>query len=202
MIALPDAQILSWPSPVCEACDCPTLTPQVSDDLARHAGRVADLALALARRLQISPDDCGALRVGALWHDIGKLAVPRSILDKPGPLTFAERAIIRLHTLYGPLMCPRLPPAALQIIVCHHERWDGQGYPLGLAGAAIPKLARIVAVADVYDALIHDRVYRPAWEPARARAHISEEMARQFDPAPAAALLKLSHQELDHVCLD
>lgn len=202
MIAQPNTQLLSWPSPMCEACDCPSFTPHVSSDLAQHTERVADLALTLARRLKIATSEYDALRLGALWHDIGKLALPRAILDKPGPLTFAERALIQLHTLYGPLMCPKLPPAACQIIVCHHERWDGRGYPLGLAGAAIPQLARIVAVADVYDALIHDRVYRPAWAPAKARAYIREEMAKQFDPAVAAALLKLSPQELDHACLD
>jgi Response regulator containing a CheY-like receiver domain and an HD-GYP domain len=121
---------------------------------------------------------------GALLHDIGKMGIPDAILLKPGPLDEKEWAIMRTHpTLAVELLRPIafLAPA-LDIPWCHHEKWDGTGYPRGLRGEEIPLPARIFAVVDVYDALTSDRPYRAAWSQERALAYIREQAGRHFDP--------------------
>ena len=119
-------------------------------------------------------------------HDIGKLAMPRRVLAKPGTLGPFERKIIQTHTILGALLLQAKAGAwdrlARTIALYHHERWDGRGYPRGLAGNAIPAGARIVAVADVFDALTHPRVYRPAFPEGRAVAFMRTERGRHFDP--------------------
>jgi HD-GYP domain-containing protein (c-di-GMP phosphodiesterase class II) len=130
---------------------------------------------------------------GALLHDIGKVGVPDGILLKPGPLTDDEWAIMRQHPAYAhDMLAPiaYLRPA-LDIPYCHHEKWDGSGYPRGLKGQAIPLAARIFAVADVWDALCSNRPYRAGWPLERVRAHIRAEAGRHFDPDVVAVFLRL-----------
>jgi HD-GYP domain-containing protein (c-di-GMP phosphodiesterase class II) len=131
------------------------------------------------------------MRRGALLHDIGKMAIPDAILLKPGPLTADEMAVMRRHPVYAhDLLAPIafLRPA-LDIPYCHHERWDGTGYPCGLRGDAIPLAARVFAVVDVWDALLSDRPYRAAWPEAQVRAYIHAQAGTHFDPAVVAAFL-------------
>lgn len=122
-------------------------------------------ALELATELHIKPEQLRALAQGTIVHDVGKISVPDAILNKQGPLTSEERSIIEQHPAKGYEMCKALGfmMDELNIIRSHHERWDGTGYPDQLKGQNIPLLARIVAVADVYDALTSNRSYRQAW---------------------------------------
>jgi HD-GYP domain-containing protein (c-di-GMP phosphodiesterase class II) len=149
-----------------------------------HTRRVTELSLRLAEAMGLSGEALLHLRRGALLHDIGKLGVPDSILHKPGPLTDDEWVIMRQHPGYAyELLRPidYLRPA-LDIPYCHHEKWDGAGYPRQLTGEAIPLSARIFAVADVWDALCSDRPYRPRWSAEQARAYLAEQSGRHFDP--------------------
>ncbi|MBX6351769.1 MAG: HD-GYP domain-containing protein [Thermoflavifilum sp.] len=123
--------------------------------------------------------------VGAYLHDIGKISVPDQILRKPGPLTPEEREFVQRHTVYGYEIARRLAyvdDPALSVIRHHHERWDGAGYPDGIAGDSIPLLARMFAIIDVYDALTHARPYKRAWPVAEARAYLASARGTQFDP--------------------
>ncbi len=158
-----------------------------------HTLRVTALAVELARAMGVPEEHVVHLRRGALLHDIGKMAIPDEILHKPGPLTPEEMAVMRRHPQYAyELLQPiaYLRPA-LDIPYCHHERWDGTGYPRGLRGEEIPLAARIFAVVDVWDALSNPRPYRPAWPPDRVRAYLVEQAGRQFDPQVVDAFLKL-----------
>ncbi len=158
-----------------------------------HVERVARTALRLGEGVGVSGGDLDALRRGALLHDIGKVGISEMILNKPGPLTDEERAEMQRHVLIGEEVCRPLRTlrGALPIIRHHHERWDGRGYPDGLAGEDIPLLARIVAVADVFDALASDRPYRPAWPEEKARAYIQEQAGQQFDPQVVEVFVEL-----------
>lgn len=150
----------------------------------QHTSRVADLAIDLAREMGIGEPDLTYIRRGALLHDIGKMGIPDSILLKPGPLSESEWSIMRQHPRYAyELLEPitHLKPA-LDIPYCHHERWDGSGYPRGLRRDTIPVTARIFAVADVWDALTSDRPYRPAWGPEQALTFLRDQSGAQFDP--------------------
>ncbi len=158
-----------------------------------HTQRVADLTVRLARAMGVPEDEVAHIRRGALLHDIGKMGIPDAILLKPGPLTEDEWAVMRQHpdlarTLLWPIT--HLRPA-LDIPYCHHERWDGTGYPRGLRGDEIPLAARIFAVVDVWDALRSDRPYRPAWPPERALQYIREQAGRQFDPEVVRAFVQM-----------
>ncbi|MGH2400544.1 MAG: HD-GYP domain-containing protein, partial [bacterium] len=154
-----------------------------------HSQRVTDVALQLAREMRVAGVDLPDVRRGALLHDIGKIAIPDAILRKPGPLTEEEWAVMRLHPVYGHRFLSQISflQRAADIPYCHHERWDGAGYPRGLRGQAIPLAARVFAVADVWDALRSDRPYREAWDDARAAAYIEEMSGTQFDPDVVAA---------------
>jgi putative nucleotidyltransferase with HDIG domain len=158
-----------------------------------HSSRVTDMAVQLARSRGFDPVALGHLRRGALLHDIGKMAVPDAILLKPGPLTAEERCIMQQHTVFGrDLLEPiRYLRDAVDVPYAHHERWDGAGYPRGLAGTQIPLAARIFAVVDVYDALTSDRPYRGAWSRRRALEHIAAAAGSHFDPEVVAAFLEL-----------
>jgi len=141
------------------------------------------MTLRLARAAGIREADLVHIRRGALLHDIGKMAIPDAILLKPGAHTTEEWEIIRKHPTYAyELLSPItfLHPA-LDIPYCHHERWDGTGYPRSLRGEQIPFAARIFSVVDVYDALISDRPYRPGWEREKILAYIKEQSGTQFD---------------------
>jgi HD-GYP domain-containing protein (c-di-GMP phosphodiesterase class II) len=155
-----------------------------------HMLRVAAHAVRLGRVLSLGPDELRALAQAAVVHDVGKIEVPDAVLNKPGRLDENEFALVRKHPDAGMRIGEALGMlrTELQIIRHHHERWDGGGYPGGLAGEAIPLLARLLAVADVYDALTSDRSYRAAWSGERAIAHIEQESGTAFDPACAGAL--------------
>lgn len=149
-----------------------------------HCTRVTDLTLQLARALEVEETDLPHIYRGALLHDIGKIAVPDAILFKAGPLTPEEWVIMRQHPIYAhELLTPiaYLRPA-VDIPFCHHERWDGSGYPMGLKGEDIPLAARIFMVVDVWDALGSDRPYRRAWPPDKIKAYLGEQAGKQFDP--------------------
>jgi len=157
-----------------------------------HTQRVTELTLRLARALGINGEALLHIRRGALLHDIGKMGVPDSILLKPGPLSEEEWAIMRRHPQMAYEMLSRIEylQPALDIPYCHHEKWDGTGYPRGLKGEAIPLAARIFAVVDVWDALTSDRPYRPAWSRERALAYIKEQSGKHFDPRVVEAFLR------------
>ncbi len=156
-----------------------------------HTQRVTEVTLQLARRLGLDEAAQVQIRRGALLHDIGKMGVPDGILLKPGPLTEAEWAIMRQHpdNAYAMLAPIAFLRPALDIPYCHHEKWDGSGYPRGLKGDAIPLAARLFAVVDVWDALSSDRPYRPAWPAEHVREYIREGAGRHFDPHVVEAFL-------------
>jgi PAS domain S-box-containing protein/putative nucleotidyltransferase with HDIG domain len=156
-----------------------------------HTRRVVSLAEKLAHILQVPEEGILKLRRGALLHDIGKLAVPDSILNKPGPLTEEEMAVMRKHPqhAYDVLSKINFLRDVLDIPYCHHERWDGTGYPRGLRGEEIPLAARIFSVVDVWDALLSDRSYRKAWSEEATLAYLYQQAGRQFDPSIVQAFL-------------
>jgi len=158
-----------------------------------HTRRVTTLTRRLAQRLGVGGDDLIHLTRGALLHDIGKMAIPDGILLKPGELTEEERALIRRHPQYAYDMLHPIEflRPALDIPYCHHERWDGTGYPNRLSGEEIPYPARIFPVIDVWDALISDRPYRKGLPPAEVRERIRAESGRHFDPRIVAAFMEM-----------
>ena len=149
-----------------------------------HTQRVTEMALALANKMGISEAEKQHLWRGSLLHDIGKMGVPDSILLKPGPLSEAERQIMRQHPIYAYQMLSPINylKPALDISYCHHEKWDGSGYPRGLKGEEIPLSARLFAIVDVFDALTSDRPYRSAWPCEDVYAYIHEQSGKHFDP--------------------
>ena len=156
--------------------------------------RTGATAAALAELLGFRPERAARLRAAAAVHDVGKAAIPSEILQKPDSLTAAERAVVERHTLIGHriLIGAARPDArtAATIALTHHERFDGGGYPCGLAGNDIPIVGRIVAVADVIDALLSDRPYRPALRREDAFELVAEGVGAQFDPAVAVPALE------------
>ena len=149
-----------------------------------HTQRVTDLTLKLARAMNIRESELRHIRHGALLHDIGKMGIPDSILLKEDALTDEEWERMRQHPgfAYEMLSSIRYLQPALDIPYCHHEKWDGTGYPRGLKGSEIPVAARIFAVADVWDAITSDRPYRKAWSKEEALEHIREQSGKYFDP--------------------
>jgi putative two-component system response regulator len=152
---------------------------------------VGDLAADLALRLAQSPLWAEQLRRAARLHDIGKLGISERILHNPGPLTPDDRREVQRHTeigaqILGGSTLPLVQLAA-EVAVAHHERWDGSGYPAGLAGTDIPLSARIVAVADVYDALVSRRTHRGPWSHEEAARYIVAQAGTKFDPGVVAA---------------
>lgn len=160
-----------------------------------HTQRVAELTLTLANASgQFAETELVHIRRGALLHDIGKMGIPDAILLKPGPLTPEEWEIMKKHPTYAyELLAPisYLRPA-LDIPYCHHEKWDGTGYPRGLKAEQIPLAARLFAVVDVWDALTSDRSYRAAWPPDKALAYIREQAGSHFDPQAAELFFRLA----------
>jgi len=154
------------------------------NDTEGHTQRVAEMTVRLARAVGIGDADLVHVRRGALLHDIGKICVPDRILLKPGPLTDEEWTIMRLHpkVAYDMLLPISHLRQALDIPYCHHEKWDGTGYPRGLKGTDIPLAARVFAVVDVWDALRSDRPYRAAWSAGQALEHIQSLAGTHFDP--------------------
>lgn len=165
-------------------------------DTEGHTERVTDMAVRLAHRVGLSDSELIHIRRGAILHDIGKMAIPDSILLKPGPLDEKEWEIIRQHPRYAhELLAPisYLGPA-VDIPHYHHEKWDGSGYPHGLKGNQIPLPARLFAVVDVYDALTSDRSYRPAWSKEKAITYIRDQMGKHFDPDIAIEFLHMMEE--------
>lgn len=163
-----------------------------------HTQRVTELTVRLARTIGLSDEDLIHVRRGALLHDIGKLAIPDSVMLKPSALTHDQVEIMHRHPDYAyELLSPiAYLRHALDIPYCHHEKWDGTGYPRGLRGDQIPLAARIFAVVDVWDALLSNRPYRPAWTEERAKAYIQEQAGKHFDPQVVATFMKMLHYTL------
>jgi putative two-component system response regulator len=157
-----------------------------------HSRRVTEMTVALAQVFALPKEDLLHIRRGALLHDIGKMGVPDAILLKPGPLTEEEFQVMRLHPTYAYEMLEGIPfvNPALEIPYCHHEKWDGTGYPRGLKGEEIPLAARLFAVVDVWDALRSDRPYRRAWPLEKTRAHIASLSGTHFDPCITEIFLR------------
>jgi putative two-component system response regulator len=156
------------------------------DDTGQHTRRVGDLSVSIAQRLGVSELEIGLIRLAAPLHDVGKIALPDAILCKPGKLTVAEFEQMKSHATVGGQMLAgsafALLEVAQQVALTHHEKWDGSGYPNGLAGEDIPIAGRIVAVADVFDALTHVRPYKAAWSRVDAITEIADDAGRHFDP--------------------
>lgn len=164
---------------------------------AGHMQRVASMAVAIGKQLKLPPEELRVLAQAGVVHDVGKIEVPDSVLNKKGPLDLGERTLIETHPVVGERIARTLGlhRLELQVIRHHHERWDGAGYPDNLKGNEIPLLARIMAVADVYDAVTSARAYRPAWSVERARELIERESGTAFDPVVAGAMLALLDAE-------
>ncbi len=170
----------------------------------RHAERVAAYGLRLAMSYGMRLGEHPEMEFGFLLHDVGKVAVPDAILFKPGPLTSAERLIMQQHPITGWEIVRDIDflGAARDVIRHHHERWDGDGYPDGLASDAIPVSARIFALADTLDALTTERPYRRASTFADARALIEQADGTHFDPTVVAAFASLDDEELESIRLE
>jgi HD-GYP domain-containing protein (c-di-GMP phosphodiesterase class II) len=155
------------------------------DKTGAHAHRVTGLALELCREVAPELAEDPRLRFGFLLHDIGKIGIPDAILLKPGPLTESEQRLMEQHTILGEHLISRVPhlhEIARDVILHHHECWDGTGYPWGLAGIAIPLPARIFALADAFDAIVNNRPYQQARSDEEAFDEILRQSGSQFDP--------------------
>jgi len=163
------------------------------DETGQHIERMSRLCELVALELGQSPEQAETLRRAAVLHDVGKIGLPDGILRKPGRLTEEEVAVMRQHTLVGAELLAGSRSAVLRlaeiVALTHHERWDGSGYPAGLAADAIPLEGRIAAVCDVFDALVSPRPYKAAWPLHDARAEIAAGRGAHFDAAVADALL-------------
>ena len=168
------------------------------DTTGQHTERVGEMAALLARQLGLSDAQVSLIRRAAPLHDVGKIGIPDSILLKLGKLTAAEFELVKTHTTIGARILSgsrfALLRLAEEIAFSHHERWDGSGYA-GLTGEQIPLAGRIVAVADVFDALTQKRPYKPAWPVEEAVAEIERQRARQFDPNVVAAFLRVVQEQ-------
>src|SRR5206468_1150902 len=158
-----------------------------------HTKRVTDYSVLLADELRVTPAERYNIQIGTPLHDIGKIGVDDAILRKPDRLTPAEFEQMKLHTVKGAAILESINAlhAIIPIVRSHHERWDGQGYPDRLAGEAIPRLARIVCVADAFDAMTSDRPYRAGMPADAGFAEVQKQSGKQFDPECAAAFLEI-----------
>ena len=165
-----------------------------------HTQRVTTLTLDLARAMGLNDADLVGIRRGSLLHDIGKVGVPDSILHKPGELSTEERDLMRQHTLYAYQMLAPITflRSAIDIPYCHHEKWDGSGYPRGLKGEEIPLSARIFAIVDVWDALRSNRPYKKAWTYEQAAEHMQRLAGTHFDPKIVETFLRVVAEQLEN----
>ncbi|MEY2609958.1 MAG: hypothetical protein RLZZ128_607, partial [Actinomycetota bacterium] len=172
-------------------------------DTGEHTVRVGDMCADIAHLLDLDPVWSERLRLAARLHDIGKVAIPDSILLKPGPLTPAEFEIMKTHTTVGARILSGsnspLVRLAEEVALNHHERWDGTGYPNALGGNDVPIAGRICAVADVFDALTSERVYKRAWSVEDAVRYIERAAGTQFDPAVVAAFMRIASERFSVV---
>jgi response regulator RpfG family c-di-GMP phosphodiesterase len=162
-----------------------------------HSERVVAFSLRLGRELGLSDEELTALEFGSLLHDIGKIGVPDAVLRKPAPLTEPEWYEMRKHPLHGEQILGGIEflEGASRVVAQHHERWDGSGYPIGLRGEQIDQNARIFAVADAFDAITSDRVYRAGKSYESAARELDEWAGRQFDPAVVEAFRRVTPEE-------
>ncbi|UQN09794.1 HD domain-containing phosphohydrolase [Deinococcus sp. QL22] len=171
------------------------LTLEARDlDTHGHTERVAELSDNLAQALGLNPVERIILREGAYLHDIGKLQIPDAILLKPGSLTAQEWTLMQEHVVRGEALARKIPgvaPGALRVVRSHHERWDGSGYPDALVGEAIPLLARLFAICDVFDALTNERPYKTVWTVEAALHEIQNQSGRHFDPVMVGVFLRM-----------
>jgi putative nucleotidyltransferase with HDIG domain len=177
------------------------IAAEFRDEITReHTNRVSRSAAIIASAYGLAPRRVRMIAAAAMLHDIGKIAIPEQILLKPGRLNPSETELMRRHAQIGAAILARsdAPELALgeSIALSHHEHWDGSGYPSGLEGEAIPLAARIAAIADVFDALVHERPYKRAWSVADAVGEIARQRGRQFDPGLVDIFLSLDHNEL------
>ena len=173
---------------------------EIRDDITgQHTSRVGRLSALVAQELHLPQEEVELILRAAPLHDVGKIAIADQVLLKNGSFIPEEREIMREHVLLGAELLSggksEIMQTAEQIALCHHERWDGQGYPRGLSGDEIPLLARIVAVADAFDALTHVRPYKEAWTVPEAIGEIERERGWQFDPNVVDALVRVQRQE-------
>ena len=154
------------------------------EDTEGHSRRLVELSTHLARAIGMSEEEIIYLRRGALLHDIGKMAIPDSILLKPGPFDDDERKIMEQHPVYAKQMLSQVSflQPSIGVVYSHHERWDGKGYPDGLKGEEIPLSARLFTVVDQWDALTSDRPYRKAWPREKVFAYLQENVGKIYDP--------------------
>ena len=165
----------------------------VIEDLHGHVHRVSNLAVDLGRGISLGDDDLDRLALAGVLHDVGKIHMDPGILGKPGPLDESERDLMERHPELGFAMTRnRLDPKIAEAILYHHERFDGGGYPFGLAGDAIPILSRIVLVADAFDAMTSKRAYQPALPVDFAVYEIRKNAGSQFDPQVVDIFLELA----------
>jgi ribonuclease P protein subunit RPR2 len=167
----------------------------------KHAERVTAYGIEICHAVGLELTDAHALEFGFLLHDIGKVAIPDAILYKPGKLTDKERALMAQHPVIGAEIVRDIDflGEATKVVRFHHERWDGSGYPDGLAAEEIPLAARVFAVADVLDALTTDRPYRPASPLAVAREMIVEASGSHFDPVVVTAFIKIPDEAFERI---
>ncbi|MCH6264990.1 HD-GYP domain-containing protein [Neobacillus citreus] len=170
-----------------------------------HSHNVSDYAVKIAKQLRLSNEMIETVRIGGLLHDIGKIGVPESILLKPGKLTEKEFSFIKKHPIIGCEMIQHVKEfhekGIIDIVLYHHERFDGKGYPKGLKGDEIPLTARIVAVADTFDAIISKRVYSPEVPLELALLEIEKNKGKQFDPDIADAFLSLFQRKKEDIMM-
>lgn len=159
----------------------------------KHSRRVAELAQSLAKLRGVVEEHREYIWYGALMHDIGKIYIPQQILKKPDTLSEEEWTLMRRHPTfaYNLLSTNKSFAVIKNVAYCHHERWDGNGYPRGLQGDDIPLSARIFAIVDVWDALCSDRPYRKAWPLEKVRTYIADQAGRHFDPQIAETFLDM-----------
>jgi HD-GYP domain-containing protein (c-di-GMP phosphodiesterase class II) len=158
-----------------------------------HTRRVTQMTVRLAASMSINSHELNHIRRGALLHDIGKMGIPDQILLKPGPLTIKEYETMKMHPVFAYEMLSQIAflKPALDIPYCHHERWDGSGYPRGLKGEQIPMAARIFSVVDVWDALHSNRPYRKEWPMERILQYLTRQAGSQFDPSVVQSFIRL-----------
>lgn len=169
-----------------------------------HAQRMVELAESTAHRLNLPEEEMHLIRLGALLHDVGKIGIPDAILHKPGPLSDEEWVVMRRHPEIGRQILEQtggIFEHLAHIVVAHHERWDGRGYPNGLLGEAIPMCSRILSVVDAYDAMISRRVYREPLAPDAARTELRRCAGSQFDPHVVEAFLAVLNAQSDEQAL-
>lgn len=166
-----------------------------------HSRRVTLFALLLGRQLRLSAEDLEVIRFATPLHDIGKIGIEDGILRKAGPLTAEEFTIVKTHTTAGAKIVEIIPDLrpGLSIVRSHHERWDGHGYPDGLACEAIPRLARIVAVADALDAMVFESPYRHGLAVDNAFTEIENQRGKQFDPDVVTAFLQAREKVIEEM---